>query len=129
MEQENKITKSNTSILSKFIILTFLILLTALIFYFGTKICYKLDELDNNQENIPVFDENKTENTEKEETTTDIYCLKEYNGKIGIYQNDALVFTIDKFIFTLPENDKKLLKEGIYTTDIKEFYEILEQYY
>ena len=55
--------------------------------------------------------------------------LKEYNGKIGVYENNALVYTLDTYIFTLPEIDKQLLREGIITVDKTELYELIEEYY
>jgi hypothetical protein len=32
-------------------------------------------------------------------------------------------------VFTLPENDKKLLKDGIVVSTKEELYELLEEYY
>ncbi|MBQ7352975.1 MAG: hypothetical protein IJW54_03105 [Clostridia bacterium] len=127
MEQENKNTNSSKSLLSQLFKIFFCLVVLLLIIYFGLKILTKLDNIKND-EHTPVFEETKDE-TIKDITEKDIYCIKEYNGKIGIYKNDALVYTIDKYVFTLPENDKKLLRDGIYTTDSEEFYKIIEQYY
>ena len=55
--------------------------------------------------------------------------LKEYNGKIGVYENEALVYTIDTYVFTLPETDKQLLRDGIVTANKIELYELMEAYY
>lgn len=130
MEQENKNSKAKSNILGILIMLCLAFSMIFLVIYFGTKLSYKLDSIDFTVD-IPVFEENNENKNEPpvQNPSTDIFCLKEYNGKIAIYKNEALVYTIDKFIFTLPDGDKKLLKEGIYTTDLKEFYKILEQYY
>ena len=131
MEQENKISSKKSSNLLILLIFTVVSVMLFFVIYYSLDIKNQLNELKNIENDIPVF-ENKNENTENENIVieqTTIYSLKDYNGKIGIYKDDALVYTIDKFIFTLPEKDKKLLKEGIYTTNIQEFYEILEQYY
>ena len=71
---------------------------------------------------IPVFDE-----TIEEQTTE--YTLKEYNGKIGVFENGALIYTLDTYVFTLPQNDKKLLTDGITVSTEKELIELLEYYY
>ena len=77
------------------------------------------------EQDIPVFEE--------QEDTPDIekiiYVLKEYNGKIGVYENDALIYTLDSYVFTLPEIDKQILKKGIVATNISELYELIEEYY
>lgn len=128
MEQENKNTKTKSNFLGIFILISLSSAIIFLLFYFGSKISYTLENIDFTND-IPTFEEKDEEKPIIEQPSTDIYCLKEYNGKIAIYKNEALVYTIDKFIFTLPDGDKKILKEGIYTTDLKEFYKIIEQYY
>ena len=128
MEQENKNTKTKSNFLGIFILISLSSAIIFLLFYFGSKISYTLENMDFTND-IPTFEEKDEEKPIIEQPSTDIYCLKEYNGKIAIYKNEALVYTIDKFIFTLPDGDKKILKEGIYTTDLKEFYKIIEQYY
>ena len=128
MEQENKNTKTKSNFLGIFILISLSSAIIFLLFYFGSKLSYTLENMDFTND-IPTFEEKDEEKPIIEQPSTDIYCLKEYNGKIAIYKNEALIYTIDKFIFTLPDGDKKILKEGIYTTDLKEFYKIIEQYY
>lgn len=127
MEQENKNTSYSKSSLEQLLKIFFYLLIVFLTLYFGLKILNEIKSIKNDKD-TPVFNESidKTDETIIEK---DIYCIKEYNEKIGIYKNDALVYTIDKYLFTLPENDKKLLRDGIYTTDSEEFYKIIEQYY
>ena len=105
------------------VIFCIVLLLSSLVFVLLLN--FKINRLDRefNEEYQPVFEENNVEN---EKTT---YILKEYNGKIGIFENDALIYTLDTYVFTLPENDKKLLKDGITVSTKEELYELLEEYY
>ena len=64
--------------------------------------------------------------TNREKT---VYTVKEYNGKIGVYENEALIYTLDRYVFTLPEYDKKLLSSGIVVSTEEELYKIIEEYY
>jgi len=86
--------------------------------------------LENNinfttEPDLPVYE--NLDNTKSENEK--IYMLKEYNGKIGIYENEALVYTLDTYVFTLPEIDKQLLKEGITVANKTELYDLIEEYY
>lgn len=86
--------------------------------------------LENNinfttEPDLPVYE--NLDNTKSENEK--IYMLKEYNGKIGIYENEALVYTLNTYVFTLPEIDKLLLKEGITVTNKTELYDLIEEYY
>lgn len=105
------------------VIFCIVLLLSSLVFFLLLN--FKINKLDRefNEEYQPVFEENNVEN---EKTN---YILKEYNGKIGIFENDALIYTLDTYVFTLPENDKKLLKDGITVSTKEELYELLEEYY
>ena len=58
-----------------------------------------------------------------------VFELKEYNEKIGVFKNNALVYTIDTYVFTLPEADKQLLKNGIKVNSIEELENLIEEYY
>ncbi len=125
MEQENTeityVEKKNLNLLlflHTFFILVGIVVATILI---SNKITEM--QIDNTPDDIPTFEENDDFDTET------YYILKDYNGKIGIYENESLIYTLDKYIFTLPESDKKLLSEGIKVTSQKELYELLEEYY
>ena len=48
---------------------------------------------------------------------------------IGVYENAALIYTLDTYVFTLPDIDKQLLREGIITASKTELYELIEEYY
>lgn len=56
------------------------------------------------------------------------YEVKSYNGKIGIFKNNSLVYTLDTYVFTLPESDKELLKRGIILTNINDLKRLIEEY-
>lgn len=122
MEQEKIVTKKENNILLYVIISlnTIIILTMCIALYFAT--ASKISELDKDENSEkPVFQETVTEKI--------TYTLKEYNGKIGVYQNDSLIYTLDKYVFTLPEKDKKLLDEGIEFSNIEELYIAIEEYY
>jgi hypothetical protein len=57
------------------------------------------------------------------------YELKDYNGKIGIYEDDSLIYTLDVFIFSLPQADQLLLKDGIIVTSKADLMNLIEEYY
>lgn len=61
---------------------------------------------------------------------SDIYIIKEYNGKIAVYNEnmDKPVKTTDSSVDALPEVDKALLKKGIRVEDKTELRKLLEDY-
>ena len=104
------------------LIVIFSSVLLVLLSFFYILTARKIDKIENkSEESIQVFDEVSQE--------TAVYKIKEYNGKIGIFENDALIYTLDVYLFTLPEKDKKLLSEGIQVSSKEELYEIIEEYY
>ena len=119
MEQEFNETGKKEN-LKAIIIFSLIVIVSLTFFYF---LVSKKIETNSTQQSsdLPAFEE-----TNDEETS---YILKEYNGKIGIYENDSLIYTLDTYLFTLPEKDKKLLSEGISVSSKEELYEILEEYY
>lgn len=120
MEQE--LNEGYKKDLLKIIIIFSLVLIVSLTFFYFL-ISKKFDNLNNTDDSsdLAAFEETENDGTS--------YVLKEYNGKIGIYENDSLIYTLDTYIFTLPEKDKKLLSEGISVSSKEELYEILEEYY
>ncbi|MBQ4510492.1 MAG: hypothetical protein II984_07175 [Clostridia bacterium] len=80
-----------------------------------------------NEPDLPVYENTDDNDVEIDEQVT--YMLKEYNGKIGVYENAALIYTLDTYVFTLPDIDKQLLREGIITASKTELYELIEEYY
>ena len=119
MEQENN-KKQLIQIYQGLIVL--FILIFAVMTVYCLFISRKIEKISK-IETETVFNEEILSNSET------VYTVKEYNGKIGIYENGALVYTLDKYVFTLPEYDKKLLSSGITIHTEEELYKIIEEYY
>ena len=67
--------------------------------------------------------------TTQDEIVEEIYTVKSYNGKIGIFSADGtLVETLDTNIKTLPEADKRLLEEGFQIKGRSQLNSIIEDY-
>ena len=116
MEQEYKETHGKQIYL--FMCVTSMVMIaTFIIFYF--LLCRKI-EIANN-DSYEAFNETGI--------VENCYVLKEYNGKIGVFENESLIYTLDTFVFTLPLNDKKLLRDGIEVSTKEELYDLLEEYY
>lgn len=58
------------------------------------------------------------------------YVLKEYDGKIAVFENDAdIPFRItDVYVKNLPQEDRLLLCEGIHAENDSELALLLEDY-
>ena len=124
--EENVYIEKKIFIFSVFV-LTLLIVTSILLSYLllSDKILDLTANKEINNTDLPAFesvDEEQIENTIN-------YMLKEYNGKIGVYENESLIYTLDTYVFTLPEVDKQLLQEGIKTTSKTELYQLIEEYY
>ena len=61
---------------------------------------------------------------------TDVYMLKEYEGRIGVYHNDDDIpyQQIDVDVSSLPDADQKLLKDGIKVYSIQDLNNRIEDY-
>ena len=117
MEQENK----DKYYIKPILIFSIILIISLSFFYMLT--AKKIEKSQNEQEqnnDIPAFEETNPET---------IYLIKDFNGKIGIFENDALIYTLDVYIFSLPQKDQKLLSEGISVSSKEELYEIIEEYY
>lgn len=72
------------------------------------------------------------ENSEVQAMTSrsDTYTVKEYEGHIGVFHNDAPIpyQEIEVDISSLPEADRQLLKKGITVTDTNKLNGIIEDY-
>ena len=104
------------------LIALFLFLILLSFFSVNSKIS-KLNETIDNLE-IPVF--NETESITTEDTS---YLVKEFQGKIGVYKNNDFQYLLDVFVFTLPDQDKKLLSQGITVSSEQELNALLSTYY
>lgn len=57
------------------------------------------------------------------------WIIKEYEGKIGIFQKDGTLFqVIDTYVKTLPKADQRLLGEGFEIQTQSELNSIIEDY-
>ena len=89
-------------------------------------IFYQNEAKEKETELVYVYVESETI-----ESDTDIkkWLVKEYEGKIGIFDNDGkLLQIIDTYIKTLPMEDRSLLREGIEICDEASLYSIIEAY-
>lgn len=61
---------------------------------------------------------------------SNVYTVKEYEGHIGVFFNDERkpYEEIQVEVSTLPEADRKLLKDGIKVTDADRLNSIIEDY-
>ncbi len=58
-----------------------------------------------------------------------VWIVREYEERIGIFTEDGqLIRTIDVYTKTLPETDRRLLKEGIKITSEKQLNSLIEDY-
>ena len=124
--EENVYIEKKIFIFSVFLLAT-LIITAVMISYLllNNKIIESSSTIIEFEPDVPAF-EIKDEATAKKEI---YYVLKEYNGKIGVYENESLIYTLDIYVFTLPEVDKQLLKDGIIVYTKEKLYELIEEYY
>lgn len=67
----------------------------------------------------------QTDATEEER----VWIIREYEERIGVFsEGGELVKVIDVYTKTLPEADRRLLREGIRVTSEKQLYSIIEDY-
>ena len=123
--EENVYIEKRIFVFSSFLLSVLVISSIFLIYLLLSNKISRINTFDSSTEpDIPAY-----ENIDDNKTQEITYMLKEYNGKIGVYENEALVYTIDTYVFTLPETDKQLLRDGIVTANKIELYELMEAYY
>lgn len=124
MERKNEnsqLVDKKQFILSLVIIATAVTVLFLTVFFLlNNRISSLHTMIDSNEK--PVFNENVT-------VQTDRYLIKEFDEKIGVFKNGDFQYYIDVYVFTLPENDKKLLNQGIEASSEQELNDILSSYY
>ncbi len=128
MEQnkDNVLIEKKVFIFSVFL-LTLLIVSSIVICYFLLSDLIIDTSKKESTNDVPAFENNDDTVPPTEENV--VYELKQYNGKIGVFKNEALVYTLDIYIFTLPDSDKALLKEGIKAYSENELRDLIEEYY
>ncbi len=108
--------------------LVFLILISSAIFVLSIR----LNEARSNaskadKEFVYVYAEDS--NTEESSDIIQKWTVKEYNGRIGIYnEQGVLLEVIETYIKTLPISEREQLKEGIEVFSKDALYSIIEDY-
>lgn len=108
----------------------FSVFLLALIILMSVTICYfllsnKILSINSeSKENVIIVDKP----IEDLDENRILYEIKEYNGKIAVYKDNSLVYTLKTYVFTLPESDKERLKKGIIVENIEDLKKIIEEY-
>ena len=79
---------------------------------------------------VYVSEEATTTQFASEENTETIgWIVKEYRGKIGIFnKSGSLIQELDTYVKTLPTTDRRLLGEGIYIHTKAELNALIEDY-
>lgn len=79
---------------------------------------------------IPLQPPAAAETGQNQTTSYPSYMLKDYHGKIAVFETDKdqpdIVF--DVYVSTLPEFDQKALKTGVFAQDMKELNRLIEDY-
>ena len=94
---------------------------------FGTEI----DEQTQAEEivYVPVFVESESESGEESTLQNEIFTLKSYKGKIGIFDSSAkLIDVIEVYVKTLPSTDRRMLEEGIEVSGREALISAIEDY-
>ena len=121
-ENANFIDKKQFSLSIIFMTAIVITLFGAIFFMLNNRISNMHTEKPNTD--VPVFNESVVEKSEEIK-----YMLKEFDGKIGVFKNSDFQYYVDIFVFTLPENEQKLLSQGIVTSSEQELLNILSSYY
>ncbi len=80
-------------------------------------------------EYVYVKIEDSTADSTAENELQEKYIVREHMGKIGIFIEDgSLIETIDTYVKTLPEADRRLLGEGIEIIGKQQLSEIIQDY-
>lgn len=125
MEQD----KNYSEYIEKKKLYIFLYLLTALTIILFLVVWFNLNsKIEKINDSVEIYTPtyNEINNTKEEKK---IYLLKEYNGKLAVYINNDFQYEIDVYVFTLPEEDRKLLSKGIEAASEQELNEIISSYY
>ena len=77
---------------------------------------------DDNNENLVTNENNSTKEYK--------YRVSVFNGKLAVFEGNSKVpyIVYDTYVNSLPENDIRLLSEGIKTNSSSELMKIIEEY-
>ena len=78
----------------------------------------------------PISTESVVQQTSAPQETNDptVYSLRSYNGWIGVYQGDTLVYCSEILVDTLPISDRHILDTGIETESWDKVLLLLEDF-
>lgn len=67
--------------------------------------------------------------TAQADVLSDAFCIREVNGKIGVYTSDGyLIRLLEVNVDTLPQKDREALKKGIVINSWRELIAIIQDY-
>ena len=92
-----------------------------------------LEVLSNQMETLQsVVDGSESPSTDIPVNTyedTNFFCLKSVNGRVGVYTAEGdLIRLTDIEISTLPDQERRSLEQGIYTSSWKEILHLLQDF-
>ena len=71
----------------------------------------------------------ETPDVEDTQESDTVYTIREHMGKIGIFVEDGkLIRVIDVYVNTLPESDKRMLRQGFEIIGISRLNKIIQDY-
>lgn len=123
MEQENNLISKKQFVLSMLLITVISFILFLSIYLMLNQKINKLSK-EQTETVVTVFKE-----TEEPTIKANEFIIKEFDGKIGVFKNGDFQYSIDVYTFTLPEEDKNLLSQGIEVSSEQEVNDILSCYY
>lgn len=83
-----------------------------------------LNETSAKESSVPT-----SAGTEETDVLYDAFCVREVNGKIGIYTSDGyLIRLLDVQVETLPEADREALSKGICVNSWRELISMIQDY-
>ena len=96
--------------------------------YIDTKASIVKKEIEYVYVTLPTTD-TKDDDVDVDAKVTQSYLIKEYMGKVGIFEKDgSLVRVIEVYTKTLPEADRRLLGEGFEIVGDDQLNSIIEDY-
>lgn len=96
-------------------------------------ICYQVGTMNPRDKKIAQMSETVqaetiTPSSSPSPSKLSSFIIKEYNNKIGVYENDELIRIVDINISSLREEDVKLLQEGITTNSKQDALQMIEDF-
>ena len=134
--EKSKSVKNIFPVFTLILSVNFLALMICTCILFGLKlknITPSTPEVITLKEYIYIKDqaeEDASVSTGKDDINEESFLVKEYEGQIGIFslEGGEIRYVIDRYIKTLPEADKRLLREGFVVIGIQGIYSVIEDY-